>query len=188
MNLKKILAFALSAVLAISCTFALIGCSEDPTKVIRDSLTEQLNAYKNADDSALSQIASLAENEGLSEMGIDNQEFAVAVLDGFDYSIDDITVDGKNATANVTIISKSYADFAEKIKVMVDEMSSDASLADMDADALTALVAERVMDVLNNTEINTETLAIDYVLNGNEWQPVAQESAFASLDSVVFHK
>lgn len=188
MNPKKILALALSALLVLGTASVLTGCGEDPAQVIRESLTERFDSYKNADDEALSAIAALAENEGLDELGIDDQEFAVAVLDGFDYSIDDITIDGNNATATVTIVSKSYSDFEEKVKAIVSEMSSDSEIASKDEQEISTMLGERVMQAFDDVQINTEVVVLEYVLNGNEWQPVAEASTLAGLDSVIFHK
>lgn len=188
MNPKKILALVLGAALAVSCSTVLEGCGSDPTQAIRESLTQQFDAYKNMDDAALSEIAELSEREGLEQLGIDNQEFAVAVLDGFDYSIDDITVDGNNATATVTIVSKSYTDFANKVRDIVDEISDDSSLSSLSQEEIANLLGERVMDAFDNVQINTEVATIEYVLNGDQWQPMAEESTLSSLDSVIFHK
>lgn len=184
--MKKILALIAAGVLAAG-VLCMTGCAgQDSEKLIRDSLTQQLDSYKNADDAAMSELATVAENEGLDEMGIDSQEFAAAVLDGFDYSIDNVTVDGDSATASVTIISKSYSDFETKMMDMVENITSDESIKDMTEEEATQMLGEKVMEIFDQTEVITEQADIEYKLENNVWEPVKGDASLADLDSMVF--
>lgn len=183
--MKKVLAFIAVGILA-AAVLCMTGCGQNSEQLIRDSLSQQLESYKNADDAAMSQLATVAENEGLDEMGIDSQEFAAAVLDGFDYSIDNVTVDGNSATASVTIISKSYSDFETRMMDIVTGITSDPSFADMTEEEATQKLGEQVMQAFADTEIITEQADIEYKLENNVWEPVKGDASLADLDSMVF--
>ena len=184
--MKKLVSALAAGALVLGALFMVTGCGPSSEEVIRNAITQEMDSYKNMDDSAMSEIATMAENEGISELGIDDQEFAAAVLDGFDYNIDDITVDGDTATATVTIVSKSYSDFEERITNIINELTDDPSMAELDSDQIVEVVGERVMQAFDEVSLNTETATIEYKLNGNVWEPVDGDSALADLDSVVF--
>ena len=184
--MKKLIA-VLAAAALVASAFCMVGCSTaNDENLIREKLAEELDAFKNMDDSAMSEIATVAENAGLDEIGIDSQEFATAVLDGFDYSIDDVTVDGKTAVATVTIVSKSSSDFETRINEVVESITNDPEIAGMDQDAIMAKLSEAVMQAFDETEIVTETAEIEYELNDNTWEPVKGDNALADLDSIIF--
>lgn len=186
--MKKIIAITAAALLAVSA-FCMTGCfGQSSEQLIRDTLASELDAFKNMDDSAMSEIATVAENAGLTDMGIDSQEFAAAVLDGFDYSIDSVEVDGDTATATVTIISKSSSDFETRINEAVQSITSNPDVSSMDQETLMNQLSDAVMQAFQNTEVVTETATIEYQLENNVWEPVEGESSLAGLDSIVFAK
>lgn len=186
MKLKKIVAALTAGALALGAMGVVVGCGPDNETVIREAIVKEFDTYKNMDDSALSEIATFAEQEGLDELGIDGQEFATAVLDGFDYTVDSVTVNGKDAVAKVTIVSKSYSDFEDKFNAIIDEMTNDPSLAEMSEEEAVAAVGEKVMQVLDETETITESADVAYVLKGNVWEPAEGDKALANLDSLIF--
>ena len=103
---KSLAAICASAMLVVSVG-ALTGCNanEANEEVIRESMTKELDPYKNHDSSVISQIQS-QNAVALATVGVDGKEYAEALLDGFDYSIEDVTVDGKNATATIVMTQK----------------------------------------------------------------------------------
>ncbi len=183
--MKKALALIAAGILAAGL-LCMTGCGPNSEKLIRDSLTQQLDSYKNADDAALSELATVAENEGLDSLGIDSQEFAAAVLDGFDYSIDNVKVEGDKAVASVTIISKSYSDFETRMNDILESLTSDESLKEMGTEEATQMLGERIMQAFSDTEIITEQADIEYKLENNVWEPVKGDASLADLDSMVF--
>lgn len=183
--MKKFVAILTAGLLVIGA-LCLAGCGQDNAQLIREKLAEELDAFKNMDDSAMSQIATVAENAGLDEAGIDSQEFAAAVLEGFDYSIDNVAVDGNNAVATVTIVSKSSSDFEKRINEAIQSITNDADLQSMDQDAIMDKLSSSVMQAFADTEIITETADIEYALNGNTWEPVQGDNSLAELDSIIF--
>ncbi|WP_165062792.1 hypothetical protein [Adlercreutzia sp. ZJ154] len=184
--MKKVLALIAAGILAagVLCT---VGCAgQNSEQLIRDSLTKQLDKYKNADEAAMTELATVAESEGLDEMGIDSQEFAAAVLDGFDYSIDKIVVNDNNATASVSITSKSYTDFENRMNDVISGITSDPAFAEMTEEEATTALGEKVMQAFDECEIITENADIEYTLKDNVWEPVKGDASLAGLDSIVF--
>ena len=105
-SLTKGALLALAVALAATMLTGLVACGgESAEDVIRKGVTEELESIKNLDQAALDEImaGAGAANAGLEEYGIDMEEFCRTWLDGFDYSVDNVTVDGENATATATI-------------------------------------------------------------------------------------
>ena len=81
MKLKKILGvFALSAVLVCSLG-GVVGCS-NTEQLIRDSLTEEINQYKNVDESAIEEIDQAIPATQMEMLGLNSEELAKAILSG----------------------------------------------------------------------------------------------------------
>ena len=70
---------------------------------------------KNLDDAFLSEVTASAETGGLDQFGIDAKELMKAYFGGFDYRIDDVTVEGDTAKATITLTCKSYQDYVDAI-------------------------------------------------------------------------
>lgn len=187
-TMKKAVALLAAALLTVMCACALVGCGPNSEELIRNSISEEFDAYKNLDDAKLSEIADKAEEEGLDELGINGTEFATAILDGFDYNIDSVVVNDKTATAELTIVSKSYSGFESQLEAVVDELKDDPSFADMTTEEMQNALGERVMAAFDNVETVTENVTLNYQLNadGNIWEPVNATEALSKLDSVIF--
>lgn len=185
-NLKRALIVALAAVLSVLCLGVLAGCGPNSEEVIRSSITEEFDAYKNLDDAKFSEIAEKAEMEDLSQLGINGSDFATAILDGFDYNIDSVVVNDKAAQAKVTIVSKSYSEFEDKLKNAVEELRADPAFADMSSDEMRDALGQRVMQIFDEVGTKSETVTLDYQLEDKEWKPINKTEALGQLDSLVF--
>lgn len=186
MKMKKLIAILCASVLALGVLGVTAGCGQDSEKLIRDSLTEQLDTYKNKDDSVLSATSTMLANQGLEQMGIDTDELAVSILDGMDYTIDSVTVDGNKAEAKLTIVSKSYSEFEAAVQQAVQEVTNDPNITNMDQQQIMELYGQKVMNAIANIQPTPEEATIEYELKGNQWEPVKGEHALADLDSIVF--
>ncbi len=186
-RIKKALAAAASASLVALSLFALSGCvvtsSED---AIRDAVSQELDIYKNMDQRAMDMIIESAENEGLTELGIDGTEFATAVLDGFDYRINDVVVNNNTATANVTIISKSMPDFETKFSNAVNDLTTSSSAATLTNDNIEQAVGTLAMETFDDTDIIEEDVDLQFQLEDNTWVSTNVAEALGGLDSMVF--
>ncbi len=186
-TIKAIIAAIAGASLLSLSLLALAGCAATSSEdAIRQAVSQELDIYKNMDEKAVSMVAESAENEGLTELGIDGREFAKAVLDGFDYRINDIVVNDKTATANVTIISKSMSDFETKFNDAVSELMSSAATSDLSTENVEQTVGSLAMETFGNTDIIEEDVELQFELEGNTWVSTNVAEALGSLDSMVF--
>lgn len=186
MKIKKLIASLLVFAMASFTILSTTACAPDPEGLIREAITKEFDSYKNMDEDVIGDIAQSAENQGLSELGIDSIEFANIVLDGFDYAINSITVDGDNATAELTIVSKSATDFEKSLSAAMDQLQTSPEIANMTDDEKTALIGQTVMNSFQDIDIVNEDVTIEYVKSNGTWTPVNSAEALGSLDSVVF--
>ncbi len=188
---KKLAVVAVTMVAAISM-LALAGCGNSPEQVIRDGLTQEFDTVKNLDDATLDEIAgeSLAGLDEYEEFGIDIKEFLRSYLDGFDYTIGNVTVDGDTAEAEATLKIKSYSqfesDFEANINSYMEELQSDPSaLANMNEEDLYAQIGPIMMDTINNVSVvETEPIIIECTKTGNTWE-VADSAEQAIQDAMM---
>lgn len=186
MTLKKILIAALACMLACFASVAIVGCTPDAETLIKDAITKEFDTYKNMDDSAIEHIATSAENQDLSSLGIDNTEFATIVLDGFDYSIDKITVDADMAYVDMTIVSKSSSAFEEQLTSAIDELQNSAHLSTMSEEDRVQAIGDAVMSAFQGVPTISENVTVEYQLIDGTWTPINTADTLGALDSVVF--
>lgn len=175
-HLTKWAMLALVAALAATMLAGLTACGgESAEDVIRKGVTEELESIKNLDQAALDEImaGAGAADAGLDEYGIDMEEFCRTWLEGFDYSVDNVTVDGDNATATVTITCKSLMEgmtiFMDKVTALTD----DTEAMSQSMDELNLQMGTMLMEALGEAPLETNTVDLPYVLNGNTWEPGA---------------
>ncbi len=190
MKLKKIGIVAAAMALAAFTLCALGACGPSPEETIREAITQEFDGYKNADEEVVQQIASEAEKQGISEYGISNEEFANMVLDGFDYNINSVEVDGSNAVANITISSKSASAFKDKLTESISAISQNPDLASMSDEQKMDLISQAITDSFKDIPVVNEDVSIEYAYTDSDgkkvWTPINSGTALGSLDSVVF--
>lgn len=167
-TIKMLAAALMAAVLAISLS-ACGGKSDE--EVIREGVNADFESVKNFDEESI--FSDVSEFTEWDEFGIDSTEFLKKWLDGFDYSVDEVTVDGDNALVKVTITVKSFeqimTDFQEKGAALTQ--TDEAS--DMSQDDLYKELGTILMQGVDEASLATTTVDLPYVLNGNEWGPGA---------------
>lgn len=166
---KSIAAVGVAAMMVFTLG-AFTGCNanEANEEVIRESITEEFEPYKNHDSSVINQIRS--ENAvALATIGIDGEEYAKALLDGFDYSIEDVTVDGKNASVTMVITQKDIDE--DEAEAIMTALAEDPSFASMSMDERKALISDKIFEYINSVDAAPQDpITIDFVLNGNTWE------------------
>lgn len=174
-NMKKrslrVLVCSLAAVLAVTCGLVLTACGGPSDEdAIRQDLTTQLDQVKNADEAVIQELIANADTSSFEQMGVDPAEFIGAMLDGFDYSIDSVSVDGDTATASVTVTCKSMTTMQEDamnaVYALVDDPSS---LMGMSEDELMELAGQTMMDAIKGSETHQSTYEFTYAKNGDTW-------------------
>lgn len=188
MKPQKILAAVAACALAIFACVAVTGCGPDNEELIRQAVTEKYDAYKNADDAALSKIVTSLENEGLAELGIDETEFVAAVVDGFDYSIDNIAVDGDTAVVTVTFAGKSYTDLLSDISTTTETLANDPAFLELSQEERLAQAGKMVMDSFDALEVRNETVDLNYELVDDNWQEADEQAGLEEIDNILFAK
>lgn len=184
MNMRRTLAFALIAC-AICALFASTGCQKTSEDVIVESIINRFEPYRTMNGEVIERLSKTAEDEGLSEFGISDQDFAYAVLSGFDYKIDDIDVSENSATAKVTISSKSMSDFSQQLEQAETELGILGHQA-LTKEQKTEKIRERMMQAINDTAISSEPITLMFSLNGTEWTSGNATEELGKLDSVIF--
>lgn len=175
MKFKKLAAWGAAALVAAMCMGSLVGCgganSED---LIRNAVTEEFESLKNLDDAAMSELmegASMGDTTALEQYGIDQEEYLRSYLEGFDYRIDDVTVDGDTAKVMVVLTCKSASDIQQAITDSASKMVEDASIVDLDESALNSKIGEIFMEAIASVQpTETESIELTYELSGNTWE------------------
>lgn len=172
---------ALVAVLALSFGMvSLSGCAGGQTDedVIRASLTSELDSIKNIDDAFVSEFNESINMSQLSVYGIDGTEFMKSYLDGFNYAIDSITVEGDTATAQITLTCKSYTGYQAALEQAVQDITADPdSLAALSSDEINQKIGEIVIGSLDGVELAaTQPITINYTKVDDTWEPASSTS------------
>lgn len=174
----KVLTCSITAVLALSVGLVLGACSgPSPEEAIREDLTANLDRVKELDDATVKELVGSMGTLGLETYGIEASDVVRSLLDGFDYTIDDITVDdeGTSAVASVSVTCKSASDFTERINQaatdLATELMNDPSGLELlsDEDALNARIGEVVMETLDEVELQQTSIEIDYSKTDDGW-------------------
>ena len=172
---------AFVAVLALSRWLApLSGCSsqQDDSEVIRQSLSSELDSIKNLDDSFMNEFAESINMSQLSMYGIDGVAFMKSYLDGFDYTIDNIQVDGDTATAQITLTCKSYTGYQQALTEAVTKITENPEeLAGLSNEDINKKIGEIVTGSLDGIELKaTEPITITYTKVNDTWEPASSTS------------
>lgn len=174
----KVLTCSITAVLALSVGLVLGACSgPSPEELIREDLTANLDRVKELDDATVEELVSSMGTIGLETYGIEASDVVRSLLDGFDYTIDDITVDdeGTSAVASVSVTCKSASDFTERINQaatdLATELMNDPSGLELisDEEALNARIGEVIMETLDEVELQQTSIEIDYSKTDDGW-------------------
>lgn len=174
----KVLTCSITAVLALSVGLVLGACSgPSPEEAIREDLTANLDRVKELDDATVEELVGSMGTLGLETYGIEASDVVRSLLDGFDYTIDDITVDdeGTSAVASVSVTCKSASDFTERINQaatdLATELMNDPSGLELlsDENALNARIGEVVMETLDEAELQQTSIEIDYSKTDDGW-------------------
>lgn len=184
MKLRKMAAALAMSALMVCTLGAMAGCSNSE-QVIREGTVEFLDHYKNVDEVAVGEVDDALPASQAEMLGIESEELAQAMLEGFDYTLDDVKVDGDNAEAVVTVTCKNLSNLTTEINDLQSEVRSDSSLvAGMGTDELFQWLGDKLMEYINNAPIEThEPITLDFRLNGNTWEMT--QSSQAALSSLI---
>ena len=170
----------LVAIMMIAGACSLSGClgSQSDEDIIRAKLTSELDSIKNLDDSFVNEFSESINMSQLSVYGIDGVAFMKSYLDGFDYTLDSITVDGDRATAQITNTCKSYTGYQNALQSAVTAITANPDeIAALSSDEINQRIGEIVIGSLDGVELAvTEPVTITYTKVDGQWEPASSTS------------
>ena len=121
----------------------------------------------------------------LATYGIDAKSFIAAYLDGFDYRIDEVKVDGDNATATVVLTCKKFDAFAQALTEATTALAEDGQTAELDADQINEKVGQLVLEALGSVEpTESNPVELPFARTDNAWGPAS--GAEQALPTALF--
>ncbi len=185
----KALVCTLCASLALVTALALTGCSgtgTDPEEEVRAAIAAEFDAFKNLEGDVIDELAEEMGKAGLDDYGIEADEYIVSMFEGFDYSIDDIAVEGDTATATITVMSKSLDTIANPDPDAMYEAIADAIMSGEvdpnDNDAVIAWSGAYVMGLLDAVEPTEKTIELTYTNGDDGWQ--MEDSSESEIEKI----
>ena len=183
----KTLVCTLCASLALVGGLVLTGCSgTNPEEAIRQDITTNFDEIKNLDDAAMEEFAEELGDTGLESYGIETTELLTSMLDGFDYSIESVTVDGDTAVAEVSVTAKSMGELMNMdadamTEALMEDLTSGALDAN-DGDAVNAWAGEYVMNLVDAIEPSDKTVTLTFVNGDDGWE--LDESSNSEIEQI----
>lgn len=162
---------AVALVLAGALAAGLSGCGQSPEELIRGGVESELAELKAMEGGAWDDVMEgmAASSAGLAQYGIEGEELARALLEGFDYQVAEVTVSGSAATVEVETTCRSLAAASEAFNAKVEGYTEGASMEGADG----SMVGELLMEAMAQAPLETTTITLPYVLNGSTWEPGA---------------
>lgn len=184
-SLARLLTGLLGFVLAFGLAVGLSGCGKNDEQLIRSSVTEVLDTFKNPTPEGLQKYIddSNVDLSTLEEYDVDFTEFMMHMFKHFDYTIDDVKVDGDAADVSVTLSNADLNAALEATLTDLDDLSEYADMlsADDGQKQFMKMFMQKLYEHIDSSEdivSNSATLKLNKV--DNEWS--VDE---ASLDEVV---
>ncbi len=167
---RKTLACLMCAILVLGMLF-MTGCNSKEKEAITSDLSSQLDSFKTSGSEQLAGV--LEENDAsLQALGIDYDEFAQQILDGFSYSIGAITVDGgaESATVDITFTTKTPLTM---LTALVYNIPSAATSLTEDVisseEKLNAFIGEQLVAAVKNAETDETTVTVTCSKTDDKW-------------------
>ena len=123
--IKTVVAACLAAVALSVGALSLGACGPSAEEVVRQGVADELERLKTHDEALLDELAADSGVDQLATYGIDAKSFIAAYLDGFDYRIDEVKVDGDSATATVVLTCKKFDAFAQALTEATTALAED---------------------------------------------------------------
>lgn len=167
---RKALTRLICAMLVVGMLF-LTGCNSKEKKAITDGLTAQLDSFKSSGSEELAKVLE-ANDASLAPLGIDYNEFAQEILEGFTYSIGAITVDSgaKSATAEIKLTSKTPLTMLTALVYNLPNAATSVSADILSSeDSLNKFIGEQLVEAAKNAETDQTTLTVTCSKTDDTW-------------------
>ena len=172
--IKTVVAACLAAVALSVGALSLGACGPSAEEVVRQGVADELERLKTNDEALLDELAADSGVDQLATYGIDAKSFIAAYLDGFDYRIDEVKVDGDSATATVVLTCKKFDAFAQALTETTTELAEDEQTAELDADQINEKVGQLVLEALGSVEpTESNPVELPFTRTDNAWGPAS---------------
>jgi hypothetical protein len=155
----------LAALLALATLVTLGACGKSDSEVIREGLTNDLGALKDATSKEFVALSSETQDM-LSSQGVEIDDFTGIWLEGYDFTIGDIQINGSEAVARVDITVKQLGPVLDA--VVAEIQSSDQAYDTLEA--ATAAIGQLLAERLAEAAPTTTTIEIPCTKTDNEWR------------------
>lgn len=169
-----------------ACLLVLTGCSPSAEQLIREDLEAQFSEVSADSEEMLEELESSV-GENFDSLGIDTKEFMTTYLDGFGYTINEITVEDKTANANVTVTAKSMGDIVNEFQLQFTEYLSGIDLTTISGeDELFQQAGQILLEVAQGVEPQEIDCSFAYSQD-DEGVWSADESAASELTNALMN-
>lgn len=184
-SIKTVLVAGLAVVLLAAGAVSLVACGPSAEEVVRQGVSDELERLKTHDPALVEELAADSAAAGLEAYGIDAQEFVTAYLDGFDYRIDKVVVNGDTATATVTLTCKKFDAFNDALTTASIALAEDEEIASLSTDEINQKIGQTVLEALASVEATeSEPVDLPFSLENNVWTPTSDTEK--ALSSALF--
>ena len=148
------------------------GSGNADEDAISKDLTSQLDSFKSSGAQALA--SELKANEStFTSLGIDCDEFAKELMDGFSYSIDKITVDSKatSATADVKLTTKTVDSVLAAVVTNLPSAAANLTADDISSEEkVNQVIGKQLMEAAKSASTGSTDLTLTYSKSGDSWK------------------
>jgi len=153
-------------IIVAALSVALFTCSANSERSLRSVVTSDLDAIKHIEPAALDMLKDqLAKGE---QFGIDSREFASVWLEGFSYSLGDLSVEGDRATVEVSFTVKSLQASLDSSMPDIAKIMEEVSETDSIEDAY-AQCGKIILKNLRSGQLSAGTITLSYHFDGKTW-------------------
>lgn len=185
---KKLWIALIALVAALAMSFTLVGCGgESDEELITKAIDEEMGIIVEPDDETIQMLADEATSGAGSTfetMGIDSAELVKSWIDGFGYTIGEITVDGDKATAEMNITSKQLGPIMMDWQASFQEDAISQGFTSMDE--IYAYAGQTIMEEINGASPIETAVTVELTKDGNNWvfdQSSANQTAL--MDAMI---
>jgi len=171
--MKKVLMVVISVVAALTMMIMVAGCGKSDEQVIKDGISSELDQFKDVNSDQWQQNMSSLDST-LSGYGISSTDLVSSWVEGFDYQIGDVTIDGDTATVQVTITCKQLYPV---MSAATQTLMNDPDVSTMSVTDLQTKVGTEIMKEFQNATPVTTTISVPCEKSGNSWTESAGAEA-----------
>ena len=193
---KRRLVLVCTFAIAVALSLSLTACGKSDKENIRKALDDQFEGFLAGTDESLNAIVDAFIKEAESSVsGVERDAFYESWIEGFSWSIDDITVEKDTAVASITITHKSL----DETRALFDA-ESDVYKADLesivaddpletrkmpDSEEVLEKLGVIFMESLDKTSLSQTSFELAYRKSRNMWIPTeaSAQNMFVTLFS-----